>query len=170
LVGRLAALPAARWEPTLMETVRTEAAAVLGYASSDDIDAELPFRDLGFDSLAGVELKNRLVALTGLDLPATLVFDHPTPAELAGHLTGRLRGDTQPTLPDSLEELRRLEVALESAAGDEELRREVTGRLRRLLDRWSVPAQAAAEAELPDLDQASDDEVFDLLDRELGTT
>ncbi|MEV6694629.1 SDR family NAD(P)-dependent oxidoreductase, partial [Micromonospora sp. NPDC051196] len=161
---RLAGLPEARWQAAVADEVGATLSAVLGYQSAQSVDPDLPFRDLGVDSLAGVELKNRLNAVTGLDLPSTLVFDQPTPGELVLHLLDQLRTGTAPEPTDPLEELRRLETAL-AAVGDEEIRREVTVRLRGLLGRWDETSQGP---ELLDLDEVSDDEIFELLDRELG--
>ncbi|WP_405716141.1 type I polyketide synthase [Streptomyces xanthophaeus] len=93
---RLAALPATERQTVLIELVTTYAAAVLGHADAGLIHAGKAFRDLGFDSLTAVELRNRLGTATGLRLPAALVFDHPTPLALAGHLGGLLT-DAAPT-------------------------------------------------------------------------
>ncbi|WP_131763852.1 type I polyketide synthase, partial [Actinomadura fibrosa] len=78
---------------TLLTHVRTEAAATLGHSGTDAIPANKPFQELGFDSLTAVQLRNRLNQTTGLDLPTTMVFDHPTPRELALYLRGRLLGE-----------------------------------------------------------------------------
>jgi acyl carrier protein len=76
-----------------VELVRSHAATVLGHSGSHDIDAERAFQDLGFESLTGVELRNRLKADTGLALSRTLIFDYPTPTALADHLQQLLLGD-----------------------------------------------------------------------------
>ncbi|MDN0195766.1 type I polyketide synthase [Streptomyces sp. S.PNR 29] len=86
----LAALTVPEQHDRLLELVRTEAATVLTHSTTDDITPAKPFRDLGFDSLTAMELRNRLNTATGLRLPATLVFDHPTPHRLAGHLHEQL--------------------------------------------------------------------------------
>ncbi|MFD4033792.1 SDR family NAD(P)-dependent oxidoreductase [Streptomyces sp. NPDC058637] len=92
LRDRLAGLLEPEREPFLTELVQSRVATILGYRSAQDVGRTLPFRELGFDSLAAVELRNGLAAATGLRLPATLVFDHPTPAELARYLLGELTG------------------------------------------------------------------------------
>ncbi|MGM1059435.1 beta-ketoacyl synthase N-terminal-like domain-containing protein [Saccharothrix sp. Mg75] len=90
---------AALADADLLDVVCAQTAAVLGRGDAE-VDPHRAFRELGFDSLTAVELRNRLVTLSGLDLPPTLVFDHPTPDALAEHLRDRLRPDDT-----SLEEL-----------------------------------------------------------------
>ncbi|MET9611172.1 SDR family NAD(P)-dependent oxidoreductase, partial [Streptomyces sp. NPDC006512] len=90
LTARLLALPTAEHEGVLLDLVAGHVAAVLGHSGSGAVDADRAFRDLGFDSLTAVELRNVLKAETGLRLSPTLVFDYPTPAALARHLLNEL--------------------------------------------------------------------------------
>ncbi|QKZ25118.1 hypothetical protein HUT05_37975 [Streptomyces chartreusis] len=97
LRDRLAELPDVERTRLLLDLVRTEAAATLGHSGADAVPAERALRDLGFDSVSAVDLRNRLKAVTGLALPASLVFDHPNATAVAGHL----RTELFPDAPDA---------------------------------------------------------------------
>ncbi|MGC7103121.1 SDR family NAD(P)-dependent oxidoreductase, partial [Amycolatopsis lurida] len=94
---RLAGVGEAERERILIELVRKQVGRVLGFPDLDAVGATRAFSDLGFDSLTALELRNRLNTVTGLQLPATLIFDYPTPTALAHHLDTQLAGtSTQP--------------------------------------------------------------------------
>ncbi|WP_371554255.1 thioester reductase domain-containing protein [Streptomyces longwoodensis] len=93
LAARLAGLAAEDRLRIVTEAVKAEVAGVLGHVDAEGVAADRPFQQLGFDSLTAVELRNRVGVLAGVRLPATLVFDHPTPAALAGFLLTTLTGD-----------------------------------------------------------------------------
>ncbi|ARQ69249.1 type I polyketide synthase [Streptomyces marincola] len=93
LATRLAGLTAEERLRTVVEAVKAEVAGVLGLGDAEGVVADRPFQQLGFDSLTAVELRDRIGALAGVRLPATLVFDHPTPEALAGHLLTALAAE-----------------------------------------------------------------------------
>ncbi|MFF1309206.1 type I polyketide synthase, partial [Streptomyces sp. NPDC058307] len=90
LAAELAGLSVEDREQAVLQIVRTHAAAVLGHSRPENIEPQQAFRDMGFDSLTALELRNRLATATGLRLPATLVFDHPAPLELIRYLHDQL--------------------------------------------------------------------------------
>ncbi|WP_341720551.1 type I polyketide synthase [Micromonospora sp. FIMYZ51] len=157
-------------EPTLRRLVQVEIATVLGRSGPGDVPPERGFTDLGFTSLTALELRGRLATLTGLTLPATVIFDHPSTAAMARYLLDRLdprpaRGDT-PDVPPVLAELDRL-AATVTAVADDRLRRDVTDRLWQLLA--TLPPAAAAEPVYDrEVADAGADELFALIDEELG--
>ncbi|SNR59663.1 type I polyketide synthase [Actinomadura mexicana] len=170
---QLASLDEAGQRRFLLHLVRSHAAVALGGGDAETLDPDSPFRDLGFDSLTAVDLRNRLAGATGCRFPATLVFDHPTPAELAAHLRTRLAPDAAPGPEPLIEEIERLEKALLRGEPGEDLRGRITGRLQTLLNRWNdahrngggpAPEAAAHEATAAALDSATDDELFALID------
>ncbi|MEU5637967.1 acyl carrier protein, partial [Streptomyces rishiriensis] len=97
LTARLAHRPEKERLRALRELVRKRAGVVLGRSEGSAVDLDRPFKDVGFDSLTAVELRNQLHAETGLRLPSTLVFDHPSPRHLADHLHDELFGGPDPT-------------------------------------------------------------------------
>ncbi|MGW2332243.1 type I polyketide synthase, partial [Streptomyces sp. NPDC001700] len=94
---RLADVDPAQRDEVVLELVRHHVAAVLRHASADTVDAMRTFQEIGFDSLTAVELRNRVSAATGVRLPATAIFDYPTPRLLAGHLLAEVLGADETT-------------------------------------------------------------------------
>jgi acyl carrier protein len=164
LRGRLTGLTSAQQERMVLELVKSEAAIVLGYPGQDAVEPERGFLELGFDSLTAVELRNRLNTATGLKLPATLLFDYPSPVALATYLMADLAPAPADPLTPALAELDRLERVFAGLHADEQARRTLAARLTGLLS----TLQTAGD-DVPDkIESATDDEIFDLIDNELG--
>ncbi|MFJ2420170.1 SDR family NAD(P)-dependent oxidoreductase, partial [Streptomyces brevispora] len=164
---RLTALRGPERTQALLTLVREQVAAVLGHLTADDITADRAFKEIGFDSLTAVELRNRISAATGLRLPTTTVFDFPTPTALAERLSVLLA-------PDERTDAAELERLLESVTVDSDGFHELRERLRAALWRWDEqaadPAAEAGETPDGDLDTATDEELFHALDEELGAS
>jgi polyketide synthase 12 len=111
LVGRLAAAAESERAGIVLGLVCEQVASVLGHASGEAVDPTRGFKELGFDSLGAVELRNRLRPVTGLSLPATLIFDYPTPAALATHLQRKLATAEQPQAVEAREDVVRQAIA-----------------------------------------------------------
>ncbi|WP_344339767.1 type I polyketide synthase, partial [Kitasatospora putterlickiae] len=171
LLRRLSAVGEAEQLRLLLDLVRASAAKVLGQSIDETVKPAQAFKEVGFDSLTSLRIRGSLTEATGVRLPATLVFDHPTPAAVAEHLRDRLGLVGSVAVPPVLLELDRLEQALAATAGasgaSDGVRAQVAARLEALTARWAEPGEEP-EAEGVDLGAASDDELFDLIDNELG--
>ncbi len=165
LARLLAVTPESERGSVVLDLVRAEVATVLGHASSEAIDPQRTFKDLGFDSLTAVELRNRLNVQTGLQLAATIVFDYPTTSAVAEYLLSRaVLPPGGPTAVSVDLELDKLEVAVSSMDAEDPQRARVAGRLQALVAGLSngQPAEGVTIAQR--IGVASDDEVFDFID------
>ncbi|WP_318307276.1 type I polyketide synthase [Amycolatopsis solani] len=162
LAARLAPLPSEDRLPVTVALVGKQVEAVLGHEGA--VGADVSFTDLGFDSLTSVELRNRLEARTGLRLPATLVFDHPTITRVAEFLVAAALGDGAAARP-ALAEIEKLENLLAAVASDDDARTAITVRLQALLVKWTGPGEAA---ETPSTGGLGADELFAFIDNDLG--
>jgi pimaricinolide synthase PimS1 len=160
---RLAAAPEAEREGIVVALVAEHVAAVLGHASGAAIDPTAAFKELGFDSLGAVELRNRLNAATGMRLPSTLVFDYPTTAAVGAHVCGLVdpRAAAGAEVDAAIERLR----AMLGRLADEE-REQAAGRIRSLLSQeYATDADAGAVERIR---SASAAEILEIVNDEIG--
>ncbi|MFJ4616506.1 SDR family NAD(P)-dependent oxidoreductase [Streptomyces griseus] len=173
LRGRLAGLNADDQYAELLAIVQREAAKVLELRDPEAVAEQRAFRELGFDSVMAVEVRNRLRRLSGRQLPATLVFDHPTPGAVVTYLRGAMFPDGAEAVTSPLAQIERLEKSLLS--GDRPDSREkarITLRLQSLLETWRGEGDEQREGRedsgAQPFESATPDEVFDFIDKELG--
>ncbi|MEU1806738.1 SDR family NAD(P)-dependent oxidoreductase [Streptomyces sp. NPDC019937] len=164
----LAALSEEDRQQALLKLVRGHTATVLGHDAADSIHPVQNFRELGFDSLTAVELRNRLSDATGLRLTATLVFDHPTPTAVVRLLDELLAPARAARSGSILADLDAIGAALGAVVDDREQRTRIAGRLRELLRRVDDGTEEAPDTPGDDLESATDEELFQVLDGELN--
>ncbi|MEO3807298.1 SDR family NAD(P)-dependent oxidoreductase [Nonomuraea sp. B1E8] len=167
LADRLATLEPDERRSALADIVRGQAATVLGFTDGSAIDPQRPFQDLGFDSLTAVEFRNQLGRATGLRLPATAVFDYPTPVALTEHLMGYFAEtkDEEAGILRFFAELDQIEESLTTLAEDSTVRSRLTTRLKELLSGLNGPGGTSDVVD--QIESASDDEMFAFIDNEL---
>ncbi|XHM54570.1 SDR family NAD(P)-dependent oxidoreductase [Streptomyces iranensis] len=161
-------------EQLLLDLVLTHSASVLGHSGHTGIDPDRALKELGFDSLTAVELRNQLSTTTGMRLPATLVFDHPTPLAVAHYLDSQIRGvgqsETKMSARTVLAEFDKLEVTLSRLRYREDERAQISARLKGLiLALGDSRLDDGAQARSDDLESADMNQVLKLLNDELGT-
>ncbi|WP_327585127.1 SDR family NAD(P)-dependent oxidoreductase [Nonomuraea sp. NBC_00507] len=166
LAERLAALDPAERESALSDLVRGQVATILGFAGGSAIEPRRQFQDLGFDSLTAVEFRNQLSKSTGLRLPATVIFDYPTPAELTEHLMGHFDGaqDEEAGILRLFAELDNIENSTAKLAEESTARGRIVARLKEVLAGLNDPAVQNGVAD--QLEAATDDEMFAFIDNE----
>ncbi|WP_433683229.1 SDR family NAD(P)-dependent oxidoreductase [Nocardia sp. CA-119907] len=157
----LIGLDPAEQERVIVDAIRAQAAAVLGHQSPDAIDVERPFQELGFDSLGVMEFRNRVKSAVGINLGTTVVFDHPTPAALAGYIRQEIAPvDDAPARIRS--EVAALAKSCTAASLDPDDRRDIATRLRAVLRELDGGAERESIA---DLAVAEDSELFEFIDQ-----
>ncbi|WTY78000.1 SDR family NAD(P)-dependent oxidoreductase [Streptomyces phaeochromogenes] len=175
LIARLAALPEADREAALVELVNEQVAQVLNYDDPAEIGQDRAFKDLGMDSMTAIDLRNRIGATVGVLLPATVVFDHASPAALARHLRKELFDDEPGTVDGVLADLARLEATMTALPPEEIARTRLPARLQSLISRLTESTgetdgtdgtDTAAVADR--LQEASAADVLAFIDKELG--
>ncbi len=139
---------------------------MLGRPGPQSVEPARYFRQLGFDSLTAVEFRNRVSGALGLRLPAAVVFDYPTPQELAEYLQERI-AEQEIDYGPVLGELDRLRTLLTGIVRRGGRKAEIMSRFETIMEEF-CGAEADHGSSDTDITEATDDEMFDLIDKELG--
>ncbi len=164
----LTGLPESEQDRIVLDLVRGEAANVLGHTTAEPVKPKRGFTELGFDSLMAVELRNRLIKATGLPLPTTVIFDFPTSVALAKHLRAELvpAVAAQASVVDEIDRLEHLLSTVSPAEADDA---DITKRLENLMAKWArTRVHTAPDIVGGELESATSEEVFDIIQREFG--
>ena len=168
LAAQLATLTPKQRHQHLLKLVRGNAASVLAHPGLETVSTDAAFKDLGFDSLTAVELRNRLSAAAGLRLPATLVFDYPTPEAIARYLDSELVPDDSVLLLPMFSEIGRLVGELAAIQQDSDIRTRLVGRMQDFLAKINTVPDDGRDRPGRDIretiETATDEEIFKFID------
>ncbi|HEX3692077.1 MAG TPA: type I polyketide synthase [Solirubrobacteraceae bacterium] len=167
LLSELAAMSRTERELAVRDLVAQEVAAVLGYSGTRRPAPGSTFKSLGFDSLAAVELRNRLGRALGLRLPATLIFDYPTSEALAASLLDELALEETAEIDRELDRLEATLAGIDAAGAQRE---RVAARLRELLGGLGDGRPAGVDEAEQALQTASAEEIYEFIDTQLGSS
>ncbi|MDN0201146.1 type I polyketide synthase [Streptomyces sp. S.PNR 29] len=170
LKDRLAAMTDQERVQSLQQLVREEAAAVLNHSNPGAVDLDRGFLDMGFSSLTALELRNRIGATIGLPLPPTTIFDYPTPGALAKYLSTQLVPSREDVSASLIRDIGTMAERFETI-DDDTVRAQLTQRLEELLNQWASGTGTGSGPEPSsdgDIESASADFMFDLIDKEFG--
>ncbi len=166
LAARLAGAPGHEHEAVVLAFLREQIAAALGLPAPESVDVNATFKELGFDSMGVVFLRNRLIATTGLQFPATLVFNYPTPVALAAHLHSQLTVGSSDGGPPE-ERVRRLGEALLAGGLERDERAQLALRLRGIADQLQLEEEGEGKRDLLERIEAADaTELFEMYENE----
>ncbi|BCJ69234.1 hypothetical protein Prubr_62550 [Polymorphospora rubra] len=169
LLERLMPLGEAARDEVLVDLVTRQAATVLGHTDTGQLSPARAFREVGFDSMTAVELRNRLRAATGVTLPASVVFDFPTPLALARHLRGLVVSGGENATAGLLTELEKVDGLFTAGAPDPLTRQKLLVQMQAFIARWGDDrSEPESEPVTQSLHDASDAEIFEFIHRELG--